>query len=178
MKAALSRPGILQALIVGCGVMAALMGGCNDKVVSMRNSSNFESTVMRSNRPVLVNFYKDGCALCGMMAPVMDRLADEYDGKATFVNYELMNLVFISTNPELRDRFDVWVYPTVVLIVDGQVKKKWVVHYNMDDYRHALDEALGVKPPASATARIEKPAGQDNGQAKEPTPVAVGAARG
>jgi thioredoxin 1 len=159
MLAKINRCRIVWSFPICCLAMAALAGGCNAKVINPTNTAQFDSQVVRANRPALVLFYKDGCALCGMMSPIMDRLADEYDGKATFANYRLLNLVFISTNPELRDRYEIWGYPTTVLFVDGQVKKKWIMDYSMADYRKALNEALGIQttqPTAAQPTPVDK----------------------
>lgn len=149
-----------KAVVLGaCVVVAMATIGCaNKKVISINSTAEFNEKVLKSDKPVFVHFYKFGCALCAMLAPIENDLADEYDGRVVFANYQLMNFVFIVRNKELREKYDVSVYPTAVLIVNGEVKKKWVAHYNKRDFRKAIDDVLAARTqPASSQPASSQP---------------------
>ena len=160
------RPRAIAAALLGGTVLAFLAGGCCPKVVHLDSTGDFQKVVLEANKPVLVHFWKGGCALCGMLAPIVDKLADEYEGRAVVAGYMLMTLVFTSTNEELRDKYDVVVYPTAILFVNGEEKKRWTVNYDVKSYRAVLDKYCAPAPttqkappdstPKSATS---KPAG-------------------
>ena len=144
------------AFFVAGAILALWAGGCSDpRIVHVDSTEEFDHVVLEANRPVLVHFWKEGCALCGMLAPIMNTLAQEYDGRALIVGYRLMSLIFIPRNPELRARYDIVGYPTAILFVNGEERGRWVIHYDTDDYRKALDAVCPPKPttqPASASA--------------------------
>lgn len=144
-----SRP----AAGLGLAALALLAGGCatgNMKEIS--STEQFQQEVIKAKKPAMVFFFKGGCATCMLLEPGMEQLAGEYADRAVVAKYHLMSFVWIPTNAELRSKYDIVVYPTVVLFVNGQEKQRWLMHYDMKSYRKALDEALATtKPPAAAT---------------------------
>lgn len=76
---------------------------------------NFESEVLQSDVPVLVDFYADWCGPCKMMGPVVEKLAEEYDGRAK------VGKVNVDEQEELAARFHVMSIPFIALIKDGQM---------------------------------------------------------
>ncbi|NLC42650.1 MAG: thioredoxin [Clostridiales bacterium] len=91
----------------------------SDKVVNL-TLDNFEEEVENSNLPVLVDFWAAWCGPCKMIAPIIDQLADEFDGKAKIAK------VNVDENRDLSIRFQVQSIPTLLLFKDGEVVNQMV----------------------------------------------------
>ena len=76
--------------------------------------SNFESEVLRSDQPVLVDFYADWCGPCRMLAPVLEEIAREYGGGVK------VGKVNVDEQMELAQKFGVSSIPLLVVFKDGQ----------------------------------------------------------
>ena len=76
--------------------------------------SNFESEVLRSDQPVLVDFYADWCGPCRMLAPVLEEIAREYEGGVK------VGTVNVDEQMELAQKFGVSSIPLLVVFKDGQ----------------------------------------------------------
>ena len=76
--------------------------------------SNFESEVLRSDQPVLVDFYADWCGPCRMLAPVLEEIAREYEGGVK------VGKVNVDEQMELAQKFGVSSIPLLVVVKDGQ----------------------------------------------------------
>lgn len=79
------------------------------------NSANFGKDVLQSNEPVLVDFYADWCPPCQMIAPSLEALAEEYQGKVKIVK------VNVDSNPELSATYGVRNIPTLMTFKNGQM---------------------------------------------------------
>ncbi len=135
---------LCPAGIVAFAWLALLTGGCaGGKMTPVSSAEEFQEKVIRASKPALVEFYKGGCPSCAALDPTMDKLADEYRGRAVVAKFELMTPAFTITSPEVKERYDISFYPTVILFVDGVELKRWVVEYSLADYRKALDAAVG-----------------------------------
>ena len=77
-------------------------------------TANFDSEVLGSDIPVLVDFYADWCGPCKMMAPVVEQLAEEYDGKLK------VGKCNIDEEEEIRARYGVMSIPTMKVFVKGE----------------------------------------------------------
>jgi thioredoxin 1 len=132
--------------LVAC---AALLGCGGGKVTAIENEAQFNEVVLKNPQPVLVDFYKGGCPTCVALDGTMDKLADEYRGRATIAKFQIMTAVFVVRSSELKHRYDISFYPTAILFVNGQEQQRWSLHYNINDYRRALNDALAGKAPPS-----------------------------
>lgn len=81
---------------------------------------NFENEVMKSNIPVLIDFWAPWCGPCRMMGPIIEQLAEEYVGKAK------VGKVNVDEEGELAQAFGVMSIPTIVLVKGGKVVKQVV----------------------------------------------------
>lgn len=81
---------------------------------------NFEEVVIQSDKPVLIDFWAVWCGPCRMIAPFVEEMAKEYDGKA------VIGKVDVDSNPEVAARFGIRNIPTVLFVKNGQVADKQV----------------------------------------------------
>ena len=79
------------------------------------NKSNFENELLRSDKPVLLDFYADWCGPCKMLSPVLSEIADEY---ADVLRVAKVN---VDDEPELAMKFKVSSIPMLVLFKDGRI---------------------------------------------------------
>ena len=77
------------------------------------SSANFENEVVKSVMPVLVDFWADWCAPCKIIAPVVEELAKEFDGKVKVAKSN------VDQSPELATELSVLNIPTLILFKDG-----------------------------------------------------------
>lgn len=100
------------------------------------NDSTFESEVLQSDVPVLVDFWAVWCGPCRMVAPVMDQLADEYDGKVKVAKVD------VDQARATAGKFGVMSIPTVLLFKGGEVVSTIVGAKPKAEYEGALRDNL------------------------------------
>jgi thiol-disulfide isomerase/thioredoxin len=136
--------------VMACAALVFVATGCGSPLVKeVRNEAEFRDLVASADKPILMDFFKGGCAACMMLDGTIDHLAEDYDGRVIVAKFELMKFWFEVSNMPLWKEYRVGLYPTVVLIVDGKEKKRWVSDYSINNYRKELTELVG--PP------VEKP---------------------
>ena len=84
------------------------------------NSENYEEEVLKSNKPVIVDFYADWCGPCRMMSPIIDEIAEE---KADCIKVGKVN---VDENRDLAMKYEVMTIPTILIIKEGKVEKYFV----------------------------------------------------
>lgn len=81
------------------------------------NEANFEAEVIKSDKPVLVDFWAEWCGPCKMISPLIDQLAEAVEGKASVGKVE------VDTNQELAAKYGVRSIPCLLFFKDGEVKE-------------------------------------------------------
>lgn len=97
---------------------------------------NFDADVIGSDTPVLVDFWAEWCAPCKMIAPTVEALAKEYEGK---VRIGKLN---IDENPSVPSKFGIRGIPTLMLFKGGEVAEQIVGVKPKADLKAAIDRAL------------------------------------
>jgi thioredoxin 1 len=102
-------------------------------MVTEVSGKNFENEVVKSTLPVVVDFWAPWCGPCRMVAPVVEKLSLDYDGKIKFCK------VNIDDDPEIANKYDVKSIPTLMFLKAGK----------------AVSSLVGAQPERSIRARLE-----------------------
>ena len=100
------------------------------------DSSNFDSVLATKNTPVMVDFWATWCGPCRMVAPVIEQVAEEYEGRA------IVGKVDVDECVDLAMRYGVMSIPTVMVFVNGQPVAKQIGAAPKTTYAAMLDQAL------------------------------------
>lgn len=104
----------------------------SEKVLILSND-NFQSEVANSETPVLVDFWASWCGPCRMIAPIIDQLAEEYEGKIKVAKVD------VDENRELAQTYGVMSIPTILIFKNGEV----------------VNQAIGARPKGELEKMIE-----------------------
>lgn len=100
------------------------------------DDTNFDQVVLKADKPVLVDLWATWCAPCRMVAPILDELAEEYNGKINFVKVD------VDHNPEIAARYGIMSIPTLLIIKNGEPVSNIVGVRPKAELKRALDAAL------------------------------------
>jgi thioredoxin 1 len=84
------------------------------------NDTNFDEVVLKSDKPVMVDFWAEWCGPCRVIAPFVEEIAKEYEGKALVVKCD------VDESPGVSVKFGIRNIPTVMFFKEGQVADKQV----------------------------------------------------
>ena len=96
--------------------------------------ATFDEEVVKSDVPVVVDFWAEWCGPCKMIAPIVEQLADEYDGKVKFAKLD------VDSNPNASMRFGIRGIPTLLIFSGGS----------------PIDQVVGAVPKATLKSRVDK----------------------
>jgi thioredoxin 1 len=94
----------------------------------------FEDVVIGSEVPVLVDFWADWCAPCKIIAPIVEELAGEYDGKVKFAKLD------VDSNPRIATQYGIRGIPTLLIFSGGS----------------PVDQVVGAVPKSTLKGRLDK----------------------
>jgi len=95
--------------------------------------SNFAELAMNSDKPVMIDFWAEWCGPCRMVSPIVEEMANDYNGKA------LIGKVNVDENPDISAKFGIRNIPTIIFLKGGQV----------------VDKSVGAVPKNVLTEKIE-----------------------
>ena len=98
--------------------------------------ATFEETVLKSDKPVMVDFWAAWCGPCRMVGPVIEQISEEYAGKA------IVGKVDVDANQEFAAKYGVRNIPTVLIFQNGEVVSRQVGVVPKNVYAEAIDSLL------------------------------------
>jgi len=100
------------------------------------SDAEFEREVLKSDKPVMVDFWAPWCGPCRMVAPIVEELADEYQGQVKFLKLNT------DDNVETAAKFGIRSIPTLLVFKGGQTVDQIIGFRPKGDLKRAIDKAL------------------------------------
>lgn len=94
---------------------------------------NFQDEVLKSDKPVLVDFWATWCGPCKIVKPVVEKLAGQYDGKVKVVEVD------VDQNPQVSGQFGIMSIPTLMFFRNGQPVKTMIGAQGEEALKHEFD---------------------------------------
>lgn len=98
--------------------------------------ANFEELVVNSDKPVMIDFWAVWCGPCRMVAPIVEEMSSEYEGKA------VIGKVDVDSNPNVAMKYGIRNIPTVLFVKNGEVADKQVGAAPKQTFTSKLDALL------------------------------------
>jgi len=95
--------------------------------------NNFDETVLKSGAPVLVDFWAEWCMPCRMLAPTIEKLAQDYVGRVKIGKLDT------DSNRDTSMKYGISAIPTVILFKDGKIAQKFVGLRKEQEFKEVLD---------------------------------------
>jgi thioredoxin 1 len=95
--------------------------------------ANFDEIVLKSDKPVIVDFWAEWCGPCRVVGPVVEELAKEYDGKA------VIGKLNVDNNPDVSTKYGIRSIPTILFFKGGEI----------------VDRQVGAVPKATLEAKLK-----------------------
>ena len=121
---------IAVTALIGC------QAGAGGQFMEVTSEKQFAGAVLEETRPVVVEFYRDGCMRCMMLRGTLTGLSKEYGDQVVFVKLER------TFGKPMRYWYGIGSYPTVILFLNGEAKAHWVNEGSRSVYRKGIDAAL------------------------------------
>jgi thioredoxin 1 len=106
----------------------------NKKIMAVEiTDANFAEVAMNSDKPVMIDFWAEWCGPCRMVTPIVEEMANDYDGRA------VIGKVNVDENPDISAKFGIRNIPTIIFLKGGQV----------------VDKSVGAVPKNVLTEKME-----------------------
>ena len=106
-------------------------------VVLELTDDNFDAEVIGSDQPVLVDFWAEWCMPCRMLAPTIEELADEFNGRVK------VGKVDTDSNRDVSAKFGISAIPTIILFKNGEIVRKFVGVASKQEFAQEMEKAEG-----------------------------------
>ena len=132
--------------VSGCGGDSAAMNKSTANVIHI-SDAEFETNVMQSSQPVVVDCYATWCGPCKMLSPIVDKVADAYAGKIKFYK------VNVDESPKVSQKFQIQAIPTLLFFKDGKLSGTTVGLLTKADLALRVDDLLDTTDQPAAVGR-------------------------
>jgi thioredoxin 1 len=100
------------------------------------NDANFDEVVIKSDKPVLVDFWAEWCGPCRMVGPIIEELSNEYQGRALVVKCD------VDSSPGVAAKYGIRNIPTILFFKDGKIADKQVGAVPKNSFVHKLNALI------------------------------------
>ena len=105
-------------------------------MVEMLTEDSFQAAIEGSDVPVLVDCFATWCGPCKMMAPIVDEMAETFEGRLRVYKVD------VDESPDIARNYKIMSIPTFMIFKDGELVKKMVGGMDADDFESAIEEEL------------------------------------